>query len=131
VNATSSRRTLAAAGSAALLCLLSTADARSGTADADGAPFEVGERIRMRITYAHLLAGRAVLSVQSGQRGERSVTEFVAEAESAGFFAWLLRFRVRDRTVAAWDATCGCSLGIEKHLREGRARRDQVVGVDY
>lgn len=130
MNATSARHTLATTGAALLLCLLCTATARSGTADADGAPFEVGERIRMRITYAHLLAGRAVLSVQAGQRGEQSVTEFVAEAESAGFFAWLLRFRVRDRTVATWDATCGCSLGIEKHLREGRARRDQIVVFD-
>jgi hypothetical protein len=93
-------------------------------------PFGVGECVRMRITYAHLLAGRAALFVRAGRRGERDVTEFVAQAESAGFFAWLLRFRVRDRTVAAWDADSGCSLAIEKHLHEGRHQRDQVVAFD-
>jgi len=94
------------------------------------APFTVGERVRLRITYAHLLAGRAVLSVLAGRRGERDATEFVAQAESAGFFAWLLRFRVRDLTVAAWDPASGCSLAIEKHLHEGRHQREQLVVFD-
>jgi hypothetical protein len=94
------------------------------------APFMVGERVSMRITYAHLLAGRAVLSVLAGRRGERDVHEFVAQAESAGFFAWLLHFRVRDLTVAAWDPASGCSLAIEKHLHEGRHQREQLVVFD-
>jgi hypothetical protein len=93
-------------------------------------PFSTGERVGMRITYAHLLAGRAALFVRAGRRGERDVTEFVAEANSAGFFAWLLRFRVRDRTVAAWDPASGCSVAIEKHLNEGRHHREQVVAFD-
>jgi hypothetical protein len=37
---------------------------------------------------------------------------------------------VDDRTVAAWDPRTGCSLGIEKRLREGRARRDQAIVFD-
>jgi hypothetical protein len=81
----------------------------------------------MRISYAHLLAGRASLSVLAGPDAG---LKFVAEARSQGFFAWLFRFRVDDRTVARFDPDSSCSLGIEKHLREGRASRDQLVRID-
>lgn len=93
-------------------------------------PFAPGEKISMRISYAHLLAGRAWLSVARGSHEGRPALEFVAEARSQGFFAWLFRFRVEDRTVARWEPEGGCSLSIEKHLREGRAERDQVVTFD-
>jgi hypothetical protein len=97
------------------------------TADPAFAP---GEKIGMRITWARLLAGRAVLSVEPAQRAGRPVLEIVLEARSQGFFAWLTRFKVDDRTVSAWDPARGCSLGIEKRLREGRHRRDQRVVFD-
>lgn len=93
-------------------------------------PFAPGERIVMKLTYAHILAGRAWLSVEAAEHEGRPALDFVAEAKSQGFFAWLFRFRVNDRTVARWDPRTGCSLRIEKHLREGRARRDQVVAFD-
>lgn len=93
-------------------------------------PFRPGERAAFRISYLRLLAGRAVVSVLSGEGEGEARLRFVAEAKSQGFFAWLLRYRVDDRTVAEWDPATGCSLGIEKHLREGRARRDQVVRID-
>ncbi|HSD65816.1 MAG TPA: DUF3108 domain-containing protein, partial [Vicinamibacteria bacterium] len=79
-------------------------------------------------TYARLLAGRASLAVEAGGGG--TSFRFVAAARSQGFFAWLFRFRVDDRTVAEWDPGTSCSLGIEKRLREGRAARDQVVRID-
>jgi len=82
----------------------------------------------MRISYARLLGGRAHLSVQKGEG--RPSFRFLATAKSDGFFAWLFRFRVDDRTVAEWDPATGCSLGIEKHLREGRAQREQRVVFD-
>jgi hypothetical protein len=88
-------------------------------------PFGPGERATFRISYAHLLAGRATLRVTPGD--DPHSLRFVAEARSQGFFAWLLRYRVEDRTVALWDSATGCSRGIEKHLREGRAVRDQRV----
>jgi hypothetical protein len=93
-------------------------------------PFGPGERIGMRITYARLLAGRAALAVRSAERRGVPVFEYVLEARSEGFFAWLMRFRVDDRTVAAWDPRRGCSLGIEKRLREGRHARDQRVLIE-
>jgi hypothetical protein len=93
-------------------------------------PFGPGEQAVFRITYAHLLAGRATISVLPGEPGAPGSLRFVAEARSQGFFAWLLRYRVEDRTVAAWEPATACSLGIEKHLREGRASRDQVIRFD-
>ena len=91
-------------------------------------PFGPGERLTMRITYAKMLGGRAQLSVEPGEG--RPTYRFVATAKSQGFFAWLFRFRVSDHTVAEWDPRTTCSLGIEKHLREGRATRDQKVVMD-
>lgn len=93
-------------------------------------PFGPSERIAMRITWARLLAGRAVLGVTEAEISGRPVLEFSLEARSQGFFAWLTRFTVNDRTVAAWDPARGCSLGIEKRLREGRHARDQRVVLD-
>ena len=93
-------------------------------------PFGPGERIGMRISWARLLAGRAVLRVESAQRRGEPAFEYVLEARSQGFFAWLMRFKVEDRTVAAWDFRRGCSLGIEKRLREGRHARDQKVVIE-
>ena len=90
-------------------------------------PFGPGERLTLRIGYGSILGGRAHLVVE---RGEGSTLRFVATAKSEGFFAWLFRFRVDDRTVAGWDPDSSCSLGIEKRLREGRAERDQRVVID-
>jgi hypothetical protein len=91
-------------------------------------PFGPGESVLLRITYAHVLAGHAQVGVSSAPGGARLA--FSATARSEGFFAWLFRFRVDDRTVAEWDPLTSCSLRIEKTLREGRASRDQVVVFD-
>ena len=98
------------------------------TADSTALPFGPGERVAMRVTYAGMLAGRASLAVEPGRDG--ASLRFVSVARSQGFFAWLFRFHVDDRTVAEWDPATSCSLGIEKHLREGRAAREQVVRMD-
>jgi hypothetical protein len=92
-------------------------------------PFGPGERVTMRFSYLHLTAGRATMRVESDVNGGQAVFRFVSVANSEGFFAWLTRFRVKDRTDAWWQPDSGCSLGIEKHLREGRAVRDQVVTI--
>src|SRR5262245_20944660 len=91
-------------------------------------PFGAGERIAMRITYAHILAGRAVVSVASSDRDGRPTLEFVAEARSEGLVSWF--FRVNDRTAATWDPATGCSLAIDKRLLEGRHSRTQSVRID-
>ena len=101
-----------------------------GPLAAEPLPFGPGERVDFRITYAHLLAGRAWVSVLPGEPEGRPVLRFVAEARSQGFFAWLFRFRVDDRTVATWEPESGCSLAIEKRLSEGRAVREQSITFD-
>lgn len=111
---------------AALLALASSSEPAVPAAP----PFGPGERVTLKITYARLLAGRATASVEAGEVDGRPALRFVADARSQGFFAWLFRFRVDDHTSAAWDPASGCSLAIEKHLREGRAERDQRVRFD-
>jgi hypothetical protein len=93
-------------------------------------PFAPGERLAFRMTYAHLLAGRTVIAVEPGAHEGRPVYRLRLDVRSEGLFAWLFRYRVDDHTVATWDPATGCSYGIEKHLREGRAARDQVVRID-
>jgi len=93
-------------------------------------PFAPGERLAFRMTYAHLLAGRAVIAVEPALREGRPVYRLSLDVRSEGLFAWLFRYRVDDHTTATWDPATGCSYGIEKHLREGRAARDQVVHID-
>jgi hypothetical protein len=93
-------------------------------------PFAAGERLAFKMTYARLLAGRAEIAVQPGVYEGRPVFRLSLDVRSEGFFAWLFRYKVDDHTVATWDPATGCSYGIEKHLREGRARRDQRVVFD-
>jgi len=112
---------------AALVAVPSPAAAGPGVA----APrFGPGEEAVFRISYLHLLAGRATIRVERRTGDPAGVWRFVSTARSRGPFAWLFRFKVEDETVATWDSESGCSLGIEKHLREGKARRDQVVVFD-
>lgn len=93
-------------------------------------PFGAGERITMRVTYARLVAGRAIMSVVGADDGGRPVLQLVQEVKSAGLFAWLFRYRVDNRLVARWDPATGCSYGIEKKLRQGKFVRDQRVRID-
>ena len=53
-----------------------------GPLAAEPLPFGPGERVDFRITYAHLLAGRAWVSVLFGEPEGRRVLRFVAEARS-------------------------------------------------
>jgi hypothetical protein len=93
-------------------------------------PFGPGERIGMKVTYAKLTAGRAVMSVTSEQDNGRDVLHILQEVKSEGFFAWLFRYRVDNRLVARWDPATGCSYGLDKRLRQGKFVRDQKVTID-
>jgi len=112
------------------LSLVAALLAVASALDPSSLPFGPGERATLKITYAHLLAGRATLSVIAHEIDGRPVLRFVTTAKSQGFFAWLFHFRVDDLTTADWDPESGCSLAIEKRLREGRAVRDQRVRFD-
>jgi hypothetical protein len=113
-----------------LTAMAALADAPAPAPPRPPLPFAAGERLTFKMTYAHLLAGRAEIGVQPGRYDGRPVFRLSLDVRSEGFFAWLFRYRVDDHTVATWDPASGCSYGIEKHLREGRAVRDQVVRID-
>lgn len=114
----------------AVLMTLALALIAARPAAADPLPFGPGERIAMRVTYARLTAGRAVMTVTGEQREGRAVLSFVQEVKSEGVFAWLFRYRVDNRLVATWDPATGCSYGLDKKLRQGRFARDQRVRID-
>lgn len=114
---------------ACALVILSATELRSQPAAA--VPFPVGEQLTYVVTWAHLKAGDAVLTVLDRESfSGRDAYHVVSQARSAGFFAWLFRFNVRDRVDAFLDATNQCSLGITKRIREGDRRRDQRVVFD-
>ena len=114
-----------------LTAMVALADAPApAPSRAPSPPFGAGERLAFKMTYAHLLAGRAEIAVESGENEGRPVLRLSLDVRSEGFFAWLFRYKVDDHTVATWDPVTGCSYGIEKHLREGKAVRDQVVRID-
>ena len=93
-------------------------------------PFGPGERITMRVTYAHVVAGHATMSVEAAVDNGRPVLRFLQDVKSEGVFAWLFRYRVDNHLAALWDPATGCSYGIEKKLRQGKFTRDQVLRID-
>src|SRR5881394_2313314 len=58
---------------------------------ATGAPLGTGERLVFRMTYAHLLAGRATIAVEPGTRDGLPVYHLRLDVGSEGVFAWLFR----------------------------------------
>jgi hypothetical protein len=93
-------------------------------------PFGPGETITMKVTYARLRAGRAVMTVGEGTRDGRPAWTIEQRVTSEGFFAWLFRYKVDNLLRAWWEPATGCSYGVEKRLRQGRFARDQVIRID-
>jgi uncharacterized protein DUF3108 len=93
-------------------------------------PFAAGERITMRVTYAHVTAGHASMAIEAADQGGRPVLRFVQDVKSEGLFAWLFGYRVDNHLAAVWDPATGCSYGIDKKLRQGAFARDQRIRID-
>ncbi len=99
-------------------------------------PFGVGEKIVYRIHKGIVTAGYSTLEVRDVffpkkgtdyyrfSRGS-PIAVFYAEARSSKFVD--LIFKVRDKVFSYWDINHKCSLGIEKHLREGFYFKDYRV----
>jgi len=92
-------------------------------------PFGVGERLEFSVNYNVIRAGTATLSVEgielvNGHRCYRIVSMARSNSIISTFF------EVRDRVVSLMDVRGLFSRKFEKHLREGRYVKDEVVAID-
>jgi hypothetical protein len=91
--------------------------------------FGVGEKLVFGVQYSLVKAGEATLEI-------RNIVDFngspcyriISDARTNSFFSAF--FKVRDRFESYMDTTSLYSLRYEKHLREGRFKRDEKVVFD-
>jgi len=92
-------------------------------------PFGEGERLVYSVQYGIVNAGEAVLEIRNIARLQgRPTYHIVSDARSNEVFS--VFFRVHDRFESFMDSTELYSLRYEKHLREGKYHKDEVVIFD-
>lgn len=92
-------------------------------------PFGKGEYLLFAIQYGLINAGEATLEVRNyAEIGGRKSYRIVSEARTNKTFD--VFFRVRDQHISFMDWERLHSLRFDKHLREGRFRRDSRVEFD-
>jgi hypothetical protein len=92
-------------------------------------PFGVGERLVFAVQYGLVTAGEATLEVRNlATLEKRPSYRIVSDARTNDFFSKF--FQVRDRYESYIDTTELYSLRYEKHVREGKFKRDEVVDFD-
>ena len=91
--------------------------------------FGVGEKLVFSVQYGLITAGEATLEVRNLAtiRG-RPCYRVVSDARTNDFFSKF--YQVRDRYESYMDTTELYSLHYEKHIREGKFKRDEVVEFD-
>jgi hypothetical protein len=95
----------------------------------DMVPFGEGEYLLFAIQYGLIYAGDATLEVRSNAEiNGRSAYHLVSVARTNKTFD--IVYKVRDRHESYMDMEFLYSLRFEKHLREGKFRRDKVVDFD-
>jgi len=91
--------------------------------------FGEGEKLVYSVQYGIVNAGEATLEIRNIARiGGVDCYRIVSNARTNDVFS--LFFKVRDRFESLMDTTELYSLHYEKHLREGRFRRDNAVDFD-
>jgi hypothetical protein len=91
--------------------------------------FGVGERLVFTVQYGLVTAGEATLEIRNiATLKERPCYRIVSDARSNDFFSKF--FQVRDRYESYVDTTELYSLRYEKHIREGKFKRDEAVDFD-
>jgi hypothetical protein len=91
--------------------------------------FGVGERLVFTVQYGLVTAGEATLEIRNIASLEgRPCYRIVSDARSNDFFSKF--FEVRDRYESYLDTTELYSLRYEKHIREGKFKRDEAVDFD-
>ena len=92
-------------------------------------PFGAGEKLVFSVQYSLVTAGDATLEVRNlAEIDGRTCYRVLSDARTNKFFSAL--FKVRDRFESYIDTTELYSLRYEKHIREGRFKRDEKVVFD-
>lgn len=91
--------------------------------------FGAGEKLVFSVQYGLVTAGEATLEVRNiaDIRG-RPCYRIVSDARTNDFFSKF--YQVRDRYESYMDTTELYSLRYEKHVREGKFKRDETVDFD-
>jgi len=88
-------------------------------------PFGAGEKLVYSVQYGLVTAGEATLEVRNLAAIQgRTCYRIVSDARTNEFFSKF--FEVRDRYESYMDTTNLYSLRYEKHVREGKFKRDDV-----
>jgi hypothetical protein len=89
-------------------------------------PFGAGEKLVFSVQYGLVTAGEATLEVRNlAAIDGRPCYRIVSDARTNDFFSKF--FAVRDRYESYMDTTSLYSLRYEKHVREGKFKRDEAV----
>ncbi|MFQ5511906.1 MAG: DUF3108 domain-containing protein [Candidatus Krumholzibacteriia bacterium] len=95
----------------------------------DFVPFGEGEKLVFAVQYGIITAGEATLEIRNvSDVGGIACYNIVSNARTNDAFSAF--FKVRDRFVSLMDTTELVSLKYEKHLREGKFKRDEGVTFD-
>jgi hypothetical protein len=96
----------------------------------DRVPFGEGEYLLFGIQYGLIHAGDATLEVRSGSAELRGRKAYHLVSVARTNKAFDVIYKVRDRHESFMDREMLYSLRFEKHLREGKFRRDKEVDFD-
>jgi hypothetical protein len=92
-------------------------------------PFGAGEKLVFSVQYGLVTAGEATLEVRNlAAIGGKPAYRIVSDARTNDFFSKF--FTVRDRYESYMDTTSLYSVRYEKHVREGKFKRDEAVDFD-
>ena len=92
-------------------------------------PFGEGEKLLFTVQYGIITAGEATLEIRNISTVDSTACyNIVSSARTNDVFSKF--FKVRDRFVSLMDTTELVSLRYEKHLREGKFKRDEAVRFD-
>ncbi len=92
-------------------------------------PFGAGEKLVFSVQYGLVNAGEATMEVRNlAAIDGKPCYRIVSDARTNDFFSKF--FTVRDRYESYMDTTSLYSLRYEKHVREGKFKRDDAVDFD-
>mgnify|MGYP006080853777 FL=1 len=88
-------------------------------------PFQKGEQLEYKVHYGPLVAGKAVLEVDS----EHGNYRFSAEGKSTGIFNFF--FKVRDYYESILQEGCLCPRYFNREVNEGNYSKKETVFFNY